>query len=273
MNRRKIGAVVLFLLVACCPFTPAATPAQQFAPQLNECKVNTNWLQDYLANLVNTMQQPPSLGKLDETIITADVQKEIAAWNSAAALWEKGDEAKATAQVKLARDLGSRRGIWERRLSWRWRQGNESPSEDSFEGLNWRPPQSVAVYMEAKKRLSEACGRVAEAITPDANLQEIPALEDQVFAAQVEVEVADMKMNWSAEDHSWAMRDAVSSPELSAAQQRLDEFRRQREAMFRQIRQQQRALEKYDRGNNALVGERDRQAELARQARERATQK
>ena len=271
----KQGRVILILpLLIVSRMLAEVPPAERFAGQIRESKDSVAWLQEYQGNMKDRMQQAPSFGKMDDAVITAGIHEEIAAWNNARTAWEKGDEPGAVALVRLARDIGGRRGAWERRLDWRYRQGNEAPGEDTYEGIStYRPAFAVAVYMEAKKRLSEACGRVAEAYVPDVNPQLIFKLEDEVFAAQLEVEVAEMKMTWAAEDRSYAMRDAVASPEFTAAQQRLDEHRQQRENMFRQYRKQQREVERFDRSNTALINERDKQAELARQARDRAVKK
>ena len=53
--------------------------------------------------------------------------------------------------------------------------------------------------MEAKKRRSETYGRLAEATLPTADPQTLFQLQDEVFAADVEVGVADMRLPWAHE--------------------------------------------------------------------------
>lgn len=247
-----------------------APPAERFAGQIRECKESLGWLKDYWSGQLDRAQQAPSFGRLDVALLTGKMEEEMAAWSGAMAEWEKGNQGAAEALVKRAREVGNTRGTWERRLDWRYQQGAEAPSEDSYEGFDWRPRPGAAAVMEAKKRVSEGWGKLADAAVPDADPQILARMEDDVAAARWEVEVAELRANWMAEDRSWALRDAVSSPGLTAAQQRLDEYRKQRETMLRKVRREQRELDKYDRLNGPLLRERDTQAELARQARERA---
>ena len=126
--------------------------------------------------------------------------------------------------------------------------------------------------MEAKKRRSEAYGRLAEATTPTAHPQMLFKLQDEVFAADVEVGVADMRLPWAHED--WMFRKflatdpTITSPELTAAQQRLAEWRRQREQTYRQSRSQQHALEQLEREGAALVAARENAYRAAKARRE-----
>jgi hypothetical protein len=260
------------LLLACAARGGEAPPAERFAGQIKECKDSLAWLKEYTAGQTDRAEQAPSFARVDLPVLNAQIEQETTAWANAMAAWEKGDEQTARKLVDEAREIGGRRSTLDHRLDLRHAQGNETPSEDGYEAFNWRPRLGVAGIMEAKKRVSEAYGKLAEATVPGADAQLIVKLEEEVSAARLEVDVAEMKANWMQEDQSWAMRDAVSSPGLTAAQQKLNEYRKEREATYRKIRQAQRELERYDRQNGALLTERDRQAELARQARERAAQ-
>jgi hypothetical protein len=225
------------------------------------------WLGDTFAGVA---QQAPGYERIDHDFIYQGAQKEIDLWNAAAAAWAKSNDAVGSAKEQEAFALGGKdHDAWQQRLNWRIRQHNESPSEDSFEQVSgWTPRHGLALSMEAQKKVVAACARVAEAIVPGVDPETIHKLEDAVFAAQLEVEVANMHATWEAEDNSWAMRDAVSSPALTAAQQTLNEHRKQREILFRAYRMEQHEVEKFDRANAGLIQERDKQAELARQQRD-----
>ena len=69
--------------------------------------------------------------------------------------------------------------------------------------------QRLKELMEAKKRRSEAYGRLAEATTPTADAKILYQLQDEVFAADVEVGVAEMRLPWAHED--WMYRTFLAT--------------------------------------------------------------
>ncbi len=270
MTPARMGSLILVFAMAIASGSHGGdAPPAQFAGQISECQRSLEWLRNYLPGLLEGAKQPPSMGSVDSVLITAEIQKEIDAWSAAMEAWQKADEKRADGLVKQAKQLGEKRVIWEKRLAWRSQQGASAPTEESFEQTSgWRPRKSLALAMEARRRLSEVYGRLAEATTPEADPQLLSKLEDEAFAARVEVEIAEMRMNWETEDGGWPMRDPVIwSPELIAAQNRLVENRTQQEARRRAMLAAQHEFDEGEHLRKVMIDERNRQAEIARSAK------
>jgi hypothetical protein len=281
MNRQ--AAIAGLLLAAWC-FLPAqaAAPAEQFAGQIQRYRESASAARDALASLMSELKQAPAFSKVDGPLITAHLEDVAGAWTEVAAALEKGDETKAAALAQRAQKLAGPRDRWQERVRWRLRQaqlGEYMPAtaEVFFTVASDRREEDVQeleALMEAKKRRSEAYGRLAEATTPSADSKTLFKLQDEVFAADVEVGVADMRLPWANED--WGFRTflatdpTITSPELTAAKQRLAEWRHQREETYRQSRSQQHALEQLDREAAALVAARESAYRAAKAAREPA---
>jgi hypothetical protein len=241
-----------------------------FADQIQMAKAQINNCQQTLASWwSNEASQAPEYQKLDYALIQGDMQSQIDAWQSAVTAWQKGDAAAGQAALVRAQALGGHQAAWAQRLDWRIRQHLAAPTEDSFElAAASRPRHGVALMIEAQKKVSQACARVAYAYVPGFDASTMDKLKDAVFEAQLNLEIADMKATWEGEDHSYALRDAVSSPGLTAAQRDLDAHRAAREKMYRDMRTAQHAIEQFDRLNGPLLAKRDRAAEQARDRRE-----
>jgi hypothetical protein len=274
----------LLLGTACLLPTWADTLADRRADQLQKYQESASMARDSLANLLGEARQIPAFRKVDGPLITAHLEKVAQTWLDAAAALEKGDEAAATALAQRAREIAGQPDRWQERLRWRTRQaqiGEYMPaSAEVFITVaadrREEDVQELAALMEAKKRRSEAYGRLAEATTPAADSKTLFQLQDEVFLADVEVGVAEMKLPWANEDWGYrtflATDPTMTSPELTAAKERLAQWRRQREETYRQSRRQQHVLEQLDREHAALVAARQ-DAYLAAKAKREQSRK
>jgi hypothetical protein len=265
-SRALVTVVALALINGAAPDT---APASRFAAQIQTYQDSAANMKNELAVLVNTAAGPISaFTKGDVLLLTKYMNELIDSWNAAAAALEKGDEAAAAPLVMRARELESGRYRWAQRFEARRLQaqvGEYLPAcEDSYDWLagleGGRQPvevQDITALMEAKKLRSEAYGRLADATTPTADAQTIYKCQDDVFAADVEVQVADKKMAWAIQDlvnRKWVMLDAtVSSPDLTAAQEGLAKWRQEYEATYRRSRMEAQALVVQDRHYLELV--------------------
>lgn len=263
------------LLLGTVFFAPArADPADgRFAGQIDRCRQSAAQARESLASLIAESRQIPVFSKVDGPLITAHMEEAARIWTEAAAAFETGGEAAGTALMLKAQQWAGPRERWQERLRWRTRQaqrGEYMPATaEVFLSVaadrSQEDVKELEALMEAKKRRSEAYGRLAEATTPAAEAQALFALQDAVFAADVQVGVAEMKLPWANEDWGYrkflATDPEVASPELTAARERLAEWRRQREEAYRQSRQAQHAFE---------ILERDATARVARESAYRA---
>jgi hypothetical protein len=260
MTRSMLATAVL--LLALLPGAAAAraeapraeVPAEKFAGQIQAYTDAAGSADDALASMLALAREMPTFTKGDVPLIKAYMEQTAAAWSGAAKTLAGGDEAGAAALVKRAQELDAKREIWNRRLGWRRGQAQIEYLPASEQSYDWLVGDRTAdevreidAFIEAKKRRSEAYGRLADAATPAADPQALNRLQDEVFAADVEVQVADMKMNWAREDRDarrWVMTDpSVTSPELTEAKRRLADWRRQYEQTYRQSREVGHALE------------------------------
>lgn len=268
---RLVPTTILVLAASLCAITQAEPPASPFAGQIQGHKDTAAWVRNELTSLGDTALQLPGYTEQDMLLITPALNEVADTFAKAAAALEKGDEPGAAALAKHAGELYANHERWGQRLEYRRRQsqvGEYLPaSEDSFDWLTqWTPPgfdgQPAAAFMEAKKRRCEANGRVADALTPTADPDLIAKLQDEVFVAETEVQVAEMKVNWDREDlnaHAYVMPDhSVSSPDLTAAKERIAAWRQQREQLLRQNRKVMQAMEQQPRQYNALIEARNK---------------
>ena len=280
MTRRTITTTVVAVVIALVGVSSAQTPAQRFSAQAQTYKEASANIQNELAALLNSAGQIAGFTKRDVPLITKHMNDLAGAWTAAAAALEKGDEAGAAAMVKQAQELEVKRDRWAQRLAVRRLQAQADEylpaTEESFACLTeWAPTeldvQPAVAFIEAKKRRSEAYGRLADATTPTADQPTLYRLQDEVFAADVEVQVADMKLGWSREDLSarvYVLTDpSLSSPELIEAKARIAEWRRQREELLRQSRKIAHLLELQPREYTALVEARDKAYQSAKAAK------
>lgn len=259
--------MALVLGTACLAKTHAS-PADQFAGEIRRYKESAAAARETLAARLGELNEIPAFKKLDGPLITKHLEEVARAWAEAASALEEGKETAAAALARRAEELAGPRGRWEERLGWRRLQAQHeylpATPEVFFMLATERHAdlaKEVGAFLEAKKRRSEAYGRLAEATTPAADSKTLFQLQDDVFALDVEVGVAEMKYNGAREDwdfRTWvATNPKVTSPELTAAQERLTECRHQREQTYRQSRNQQRALERLDREREALLKARE----------------
>lgn len=232
--------------------------------------------------LMTELEQLPAFIKLDGPIITRHFEDIARTWDEAAAALEKGDETAAAALAMRAEELTSKRDRWQERLRWRAMQSQNEYLPATAEIFFLLAPErnggvlkEVEAFLEAKKQRSEAYGRLAEATTPTAARETLLKLQDEVFALDVEVGVADMKYTWAREDcdfRTWVATDSsVASPELTAAKERLAKWRHQREQTYRQSRSQQHALEQLDRESANLMAAREKAYRRAKAAQKPST--
>jgi hypothetical protein len=279
MHRR---AIILGLWLGTTGLWAAAAdpPAVRFAGDIARYKESAASAHDALTALMTELKQFPVFVKTDGPLFTAWSEEVARTWTEAAAALEKGDESAANALVRRAGHLAGQRDRWQERLRWRAQQAQQGEylpaSAEVFAILaadrKAEDLKECEAFLEAKKRRSEAHGRLAEATVPGADSKTLFKLQDGVFAADVEVGVAEMKYNWSRADweyRTWVGRDpTITSPELTAAKERLAEWRRQREEIYRQSRSRQHALEQLDRDGNGLLTARDSAYRTAKAAQE-----
>ena len=278
--QRKATLKGLVLGLLCVLPAWADSPADRFAGKIEQYREAAAAVRESLAHLMAELNQVPVFGKVDGPMMTAHLEAVAQTWTDAAAALEKGEETAGTNLAQRARQLDGQRERWQERVQRRARQAqqNEYMPASAEVFSTWAADrtepdvQDLAALMEAKKRRSEACGRLAEATTPTAAAKTLYQLQDEVFAAEVEVGVAEMRLPWAHED--WMFRKfvatdpTITSPELDAARQRLAEWRRQREETYRQSRRQQYGFEQLDRESKALLVARETSYLAAKAARE-----
>jgi len=278
-----LAAMVLVLASVACGARGGEAPAKKFAGQIkayNDAAISSRGALD---TMLAAAQEMPAFTKGDVALIAAYMDHIASAWSSAAAALQRGEEQRADDFAKRARELDSRRDIWTQRLSWRRGQAQMEYLPATEESYNWlvgdRKPEElkeISAFIEAKKLRSEAYGRLADAARPGADWQALCNLQDEVFADDVEVQVADMKMGWARADRDtrlWVTPDAsVTSPQLTAAKQRLEQWRARYEQTYRQSREIEHALEVQRREYNNLLDARSEAYKTAKANRDAAKQ-
>ncbi len=258
----------------------ADSSADRFAGTIQKYRETAAAVRESLARLTAELNQIPVFSKLDGPLMAAHLEAVAQTWADAAAAFEKGEATAGTNLALRAQQLAGQRDRWQERIRWRSRQAqqNEYMPASAEVFTTWAKDRiepdtrELAALMEAKKRRSEAYGRLAEASTATADARTLHQLQDEMFALDIEVGVAEMRLPWAHED--WMFRKflatdpMVTSPELAAAQQRLAGWRRQREEAYQQSRRQHYALERLDRESKTLLAARENAYRSAKAARE-----
>jgi hypothetical protein len=276
--RQRVAILGLLLGVMCVRPALAALPANRLADEIRKYKDTAAAVRHALAGLMVELEQAPVFTKLDGPLITKHMEEVAQGWTEAAAALEKGDETSAAALARRAEEMAGQRDRWQERLRWRRLQSQYEylPATAEIYFLlaperNGDVAKEVEAFLEAKKQRSEAYGRLAEETTPTADRKTLFRLQDEAFAFDVEVWVADMKYAWAREDwdfRTWVATDPrVASPELAATKEHLAEWRRQREAAYRQSRSRQHVVEQLDREHDNLISARERAYRTAKAAR------
>lgn len=284
MTRSTFLAILLLPTAAFCAPVPTQSPAEKFAPQIKNYTDSANYEKEALGQMLAQVQDIADLAKPDFKLVTAYMENAASLWSSAAAMLEKGDEPAATELAKKAQDRDKNRDIWSQRLSWRRGQLQREylpASEETFNLLvgDRRPDEvrEIEAFMEAKKRRSEAYGRLADAALPGADPHQLARMQDEVDALDVEVQVADLKRNWAEQDRMYRLYVAtdpkITSPALTAAQQQLAQWRQKYEVSYRQSRQAEHALEVQKRQATEIFEARTTAYKEAKAAQEAATKK
>jgi len=278
-------SLILMIAAALCSLARGDAPPDKFAGPIKEYLDSAAARQSDLGDMLGLAQQMPGFTKGDIALITAYMQEEIDAWKSAASALQKGDQHTADGFVRHAQDMQGWNGLWNERLYARQRQSQQNEHPASYE---WEfdamvedhqhvDIKEIAALMEAKKRLSEAYGRLADATIPKVETQTLFKLKDQIWDVETEMEVANMKLIWARDDRpGWTTNVIAPSnitPELQLAKQRVAEWRQQYEQSYRQKRASELAMEKQRRAYDDLLRDFDRKFDAAEQAaRNRAKQ-
>jgi len=253
-------SIIFAIIIAAALGTAARaqSPAEKFANQIKNYTDSANFEKEILGQIFAQAQDIADLAKPDVKLVTAYMEEAASTWTNAAAALEKGDEPAATALAKKARELDKNRDVWNQRLSWRRAQLQREylpASEEIFIMLvGDRKPDEISeieTFLETKKRRSEAYGRLADAALPGVDPQQLTPLRDEVYRLDVEVQIADLKRVWAEQDRMYrlyvATNPKISSPTLTAANQRLADWRQKYEETYRQLREKEHALEAHKR--------------------------
>lgn len=278
VQRWATPLIVLVIGTAYCQWCGAGTPAERFADAIKSYQYEATVRQTELADMAGIAQQSPAFTKADMALITAYMQAEAAAWTNAAAALQKGEEPTANNLVRQAHEMQARNDLWSQRLYARLRQSQENDhpaaSEEAFDAMladhQCVDLKEIAALLEARKRLAEAYGCLADATTPTADAQTLVTLKNQVWDLETEVDLAMMKLNWARDDRpGWTttiIASANITPELKLAKQHLDDWRRQYEQTYRQKRACEIALEQKKQSYDELLGAYNRKFNEAEQA-------
>jgi hypothetical protein len=281
MTRSMFLVIILLSSAVFGAPAPSQTPAEKFAPQIKNYTDSANYEKEALGQMLAQAQDIADLAKPDFKLVTAYMENAASLWSSAAATLEKGDEPAATALAKKAQGLDKNRDIWNQRLSWRRGQLQREylpASEEIFNMLvgDRKPGEvlEIEAFIEAKKRRSEAYGRLADAALPGADPHELAHMQDEVDALDVEVQVADLKRNWAEQDRMYRLYVAtdpkITSSALTAAQQQLTQWRQKYEEAYRRSREAEHALELQKRQANEISEARTTAYKEAKAAQEAA---
>jgi len=147
--------------------------------------------------------------------------------------------------------------LWHERISeWRKRQADAAPDEEWFqEQIHWQRGwlTELLAYSEARKAASEAWGKVADAVTPDADPNTLIALKDQAYTLDAEREIAESRFNFAYQrEVTWNdkklntedLRNSLAA--LQKAQEARLAFRREEIDRARHARELDRAIHQAD---------------------------
>ncbi len=147
--------------------------------------------------------------------------------------------------------------LWHERISeWRKRQAEAAPDEQWFqEQIHWQRGwlTELLAYCEARKAASEAWGKVADAVTPDADPYTLIALKDQAYTLDAEREIAESRFNFAYQrEVTWndkklnteELRSSLAA--LQKAQEARLAFRREEIDRARHARELDRAIHQAD---------------------------
>lgn len=168
-----------------------------------------------------------------------------------------GDEAEQNRLRKIEPAAARVKDLWHERIGeWRKRQAEAAPDEQWFqEQIRWQRgwlPELLA-YSEARKAASEVWGKVADAVTPDADPNTLIALREQAYTLDAEREIAESRFNWTYQrevvwnDKKLNTEELRSSlAELQKAQEARLALRREEIDRARHARELDRAIRQAD---------------------------
>jgi hypothetical protein len=169
-----------------------------------------------------------------------------------------GDEAELKRLRKAEAAAARLRDLWHDRIGeWRKRQAEAAPDENWFqEQIRWQRGwlAELLEYVQARKAASEAWGKVADSVTPDADPGKLIALKDEAYALDAEREIAELKFNWAYQrELVWndkklnteALRKSLAA--LQKAQEARVAFRREEIERSRRARELDRAISQADK--------------------------
>lgn len=277
---RSLILVLLIFIAAICRGAAAQNPPEKFANQIKAYTDSANFEKEALAQMLGVAQDISEFAKDDVKLMTAYMEQAANTWTSAAVALQKGDEAGATALAKQAEALDKKRDTWNQRLSWRRGQAQREylpASEQTFAVLigdrKADEIKEIESFIEAKKRRSEAYGRLADAALPDADPKELARMQDEIYTLDVEVQVADLKRVWAEQDRMYRLYVAtdasITSAAFETAKQKLADWRVKYEETYRQLRDREHALELLKRQESEISEARNttyRQAKAAHDA-------
>lgn len=165
--------------------------------------------------------------------------------------------------------------VWRTRLwDYRRRQAEIAPTEQWFSAFTrWTAKEAMAelnAWVIARQAAADAWGTLAEATVPDADPHRIDELKEQAFAADARAEIAEWQAAWSRSREEILYDKTLSSAELTARINALQNACAQRIKLRQEQIQFDRQRRRLDANVQNALADLRKAYDSARQARENA---
>lgn len=207
------------------------------------------------AVFVGDLQRHEAFIREDAKLAMKDVEAEAALHLEAAKAFDREDLEEGRRIRASAAEALKRRTAWKERIyDYRRKQAEAAPSEQSYaDEMRWhRYPNAqgeLDALCEAKKALSEAWGRVADAAGPDRDADSLTDLKEAAYSAELERDIAEMRYLWAKQRDEirndkkvWSDAMEQRQKELQAVQERRVELKRAEAAREREDRRIEREI-------------------------------
>lgn len=260
----------------------AAVGAEQavgkYAQSVQDEREMARAVRDGFATFVADSSRQEAFIKEDVRQARKDVEIEAALHEQAAAAFEREDVVEGRRLREEAGKALKARVAWRERIGdFRLKQALAAPSEQTYaDEMRW-PKQNTRpefdAWIEARKTLSEAWGRVAEASGPGVHADSLTDLKEAAYAADVECDIAELRYTWAKQREDIWSDKKVASADLEAKLAALQAVQERRVALRRAAAGRDREDRRIEREIRLAVDEYRKAYEEARIAREKTVGK
>lgn len=235
-------------------------------------------VRDGFATLVADSNRQEAFIREDVRQARKDIEIEAALHEQSAAAFEREDLVEGRRLREEAAKAVKIRVAWRERIGdFRLKQALAAPSEQTYaDEMRWPKHNTRGefdAWIEARKALSEAWGRVAEASGPGVHADSLTDLKEAAYAADVECDIAELRYTWAKQREEIWSDKKVASADLEAKLAALQAVQERRVALRRAAALRDMEDRRIEREIRLAVDEYRKAYEEARLAREKTVGK